>query len=280
MLIIEVPAGSRVVFELSINGQKYEFSTKAFARDKGNLLTDPIKISGKNLSFNTDVNMTINFVYIRKDKSPVVWKGVGVTSIHNENGTFYSVKATSEGFEMNRRGAFRLFVGVNGVCQMGINKKAVEVIVKDVSETGFSFVSKENHQLASGMPVRLVFNDMGQNYGLMGKMVRKVEIDEFKFLYGCELNGPNSNLVKYINEKQRQMLAINSGNSVAKQKEMLENSLREPSPAEKNVDEEYDPSRKSTIKNDGKHPSRKINTVGKTERRDIFKDKAPVGKKK
>lgn len=41
------------------------------------------------------------------------------------------------------------------------------------------------------MPVRLVFNDMEYNISLMGIIVRKVKIDEQKYLYGCRLSVTN-----------------------------------------------------------------------------------------
>jgi hypothetical protein len=77
------------------------------------------------------------------------------------------------------------------------------------------------------MPVRLVFNDFNKNYSLMGIIVRKVIINETKVLYGCQLSVNNSQLEKYINQKQRQMLSMNRDNSAFKNKEMLEKALKE-----------------------------------------------------
>ena len=217
---------------------------------------------------------------IRENKSPIVWKGVGVACVYEKSGSFYKVSASGEGFEINRRGAFRLFVGISGVAQLGINKKAVDVIVKDVSENGFSFVSSEDMDNVINMPVRLVFNDFNKNYSLMGIIVRKVIINEAKILYGCQLSVNNSELEHYINQKQRQMLSMNRDNSAFKNKEMLEKALKEPERTDnKEQPEEDDKNYKSkSIKNDGTYKDRAINRVGKTERRDIFRE-AVSGKK-
>ena len=200
--------------------------------------------------------------------------------MHEKSGSFYKITASGEGFEINRRGAFRLFVGISGVAQLGINRKAVDVIVKDVSENGFSFVSSEDMENVINMPVRLVFNDFNKNYSLMGIIVRKVIINETKVLYGCQLSVSNSQLEQYINQKQRQMLSMNRDNSAFKNKEMLEKALKEPERTDNKEQPEADDKnyKSKSIKNDGTHTDRAINRVGKTERRDIFRD-AMSGKK-
>lgn len=280
MLLQEIPANNKIIIELSINGQKYEFPSKVVSQSTQSILIEPIRINGKVLSFNSSESVAINIVMIRDSKSPMVWKGVGVACVHEKTGSFYKVSASGEGFEVNRRGAFRLFVGISGVAQLGINKKAVDVIVKDVSENGFSFVSSEDMDNVINMPVRLVFNDFNKNYSLMGIIVRKVIINEAKILYGCQLSVNNSELEHYINQKQRQMLSMNRGNSAFKDKEMLEKALKEPGKADKKEQPEEDDKnyKNKSIKNDGTHTDREINHVGKTERRDIFRD-AMSGKK-
>ena len=280
MLLQEMPADNKIIIELSIKGQKFEFPSKVVSQGNNSIFIEPIRINGKVLTFNASESIAINIVMIRENKSPIVWKGVGVACVYEKSGSFYKVSASGEGFEINRRGAFRLFVGISGVAQLGINKKAVDVIVKDVSENGFSFVSSEDMDNVINMPVRLVFNDFNKNYSLMGIIVRKVIINEAKILYGCQLSVNNSELEHYINQKQRQMLSMNRDNSAFKNKEMLEKALKEPERTDnKEQPEEDDKNYKSkSIKNDGTYKDRAINRVGKTERRDIFRE-AVCGKK-
>ena len=280
MLLQEMPSDNKIIIELSIKGQKFEFPSKVVSQGNNSIFIEPIRINGKVLTFNSSESVAINIVMIRENKSPMVWKGVGVACVHEKSGSFYKITASGEGFEINRRGAFRLFVGISGVAQLGINRKAVDVIVKDVSENGFSFVSSEDIENVINMPVRLVFNDFNKNYSLMGIIVRKVIINETKVLYGCQLSVNNSQLEQYINQKQRQMLSMNRDNSAFKNKEMLEKALKEPERTDnKEQPEEDDKNYKSkSIKNDGTYKDRAINRVGKTERRDIFRE-AVSGKK-
>lgn len=280
MLLQEMPADNKIIIELSIKGQKFEFPSKVVSQGNNSIFIEPIRINGKVLTFNSSESVAVNIVMIRENKSPMVWKGVGVACVHEKSGSFYKITASGEGFEINRRGAFRLFVVISGVAQLGINRKAVDVIVKDVSENGFSFVSSEDMENVINMPVRLVFNDFNKNYSLMGIIVRKVIINETKVLYGCQLSVNNSQLEQYINQKQRQMLSMNRDNSAFKNKEMLEKALKEPERTDnKEQPEEDDKNYKSkSIKNDGTYKDRAINRVGKTERRDIFRE-AVSGKK-
>ena len=280
MLLQEMPADNKIIIELSIKGQKFEFPSKVVSQGNNSIFIEPIRINGKVLTFNSSESVAVNIVMIRENKSPMVWKGVGVACVHEKSGSFYKITASGEGFEINRRGAFRLFVGISGVAQLGINRKAVDVIVKDVSENGFSFVSSEDMENVINMPVRLVFNDFNKNYSLMGIIVRKVIINETKVLYGCQLSVNNSQLEQYINQKQRQMLSMNRDNSAFKNKEMLEKALKEPERTDnKEQPEEDDKNYKSkSIKNDRTYKDRAINRVGKTERRDIFRE-AVSGKK-
>ena len=217
----------------------------------------------------------VSVYMIRDSKPPMLWKGVAVNSIREDNGTFYKITANGEGFEVNRRGAFRLFIGISGVAQLGTNRKAVDVIVKDVSESGFSFVGMEDMDNVINMLVRLVFADFNQNYSLMGIIVRKVVIGENKIVYGCRLGVRNANLEQYISQKQRQMLSMNHGNSAFQNKEILEKALKEPGRADRTTQEDEPDDKnykKKQIKNDGTYKERDINKVGKTERRDIFRD--------
>lgn len=276
MLLQEMPEDNKLIIELSMNGQKYEFPSQVIRKTNQNVLIEPVRINGKVLSFNSSSGgVTVSIFMIRDGKPPMLWKGVAVNSVREEDGTFYKITANGEGFEVNRRGAFRLFIGISGVAQLGTNRKAVDVIVKDVSENGFSFVGSEDMDDVINKPVRLVFADFNQNYSLMGIIVRKVVIGESKIVYGCKLGVRNANLEQYISQKQRQMLSMNRGNSAFQNKEMLERALKEPGKADKIKEQEPEDDKNyknKRIKNDGTHKDREINHVGKTERRDIFRD--------
>ena len=270
MRLNEVQAGDNIIIQVNINGQFADFPSIVTKLQGNGILAEAVRVSGKVVGFSGE-NIHLDLCYIRQDKPPIIWKNVKCTTVLSNNRTLYNIVAFAEGYESNRREAFRLFVGASGVAQLGINRKALEVIVKDVSENGFSFVSTEDMENVINMPVRLVFKDMDKSYSLMGLVVRKVVIDEKKILYGCKLSVENPEIVKYINYKQRQQMSINKNNSAYKMKEKLQQSLKEDSVAEKSLAEKS-AANKGRYKDPTGERKRPIDNVEKDERREVFKD--------
>ena len=229
MIIKEVPAEGNLTIEVSLKEIKLEFHSQCVESGVNYIYAQPIRMDGKILSFNSEGHLMVNLIYLREEKNPIVWKGVGITTVQNNGKNVYKIVASGEGFEMNRRESFRLFLGLGAVVQIGSNKKAVNVILKDISENGFSFVEIEDID-AENLPVRLVFNDMKTGISLIGNIVRKVTVGEKKIIYGCTLTSCNIDVARYINEKQRQFLAASrsSRSSGESNKEALKRSLREP----------------------------------------------------
>jgi hypothetical protein len=202
MKIWEIEPRSNIILKITVNGQFIDLPTVAHKQDADGIICEAIRLNGKVISIN-NANISLELMYIRKNLSPVVWKGVVCDSVTLESKLYYKLTSKDEGAEKNRREAFRLFVGKNGVAQVGANKKAVYVTVKDVSETGFAFVGDSSLDSVEGTPVRLVFSDMDDQFSLMGIVVRKVPIDGESSLYGCKISVGNSKLTRYILNKQR-----------------------------------------------------------------------------
>lgn len=228
MLIKDVPKESSLTIEVSIEGRKLEFSSKCIDTGMNYLYAEPIRIDGKRISFETTVTLSVSLVYIREDKNPVLWRGVGISTVHENGKAMYKITSAMEGYEMNRRGAFRLFLGLGGVAQIGVNKKAINVIVKDISETGFAFVGNEDMEV-NKTPIRLVFKDTEETISLMGVVVRKIVVNEKKIIYGCSLNSANIDIVHYINDKQRYYLSTARNAQVTANRDAIRKALNEPS---------------------------------------------------
>lgn len=144
MLIKEVPKDAELTIEVSAAARKLEFKSQCIDTGMNYLYARPIIIDGKRVSFEASVTLSVSLVYIREDKNPVLWRGVGISTVTENGKPMYKITSSVEGYEMNRRQAFRLFLGLGAVAQIGINKKAVNVILKDISENGFSFVGNED----------------------------------------------------------------------------------------------------------------------------------------
>lgn len=270
MKLAELEVGANIILQVQMKAQSLEFPSAVVSVDAKGILAEPVRIDNKVVGFGGD-GFRLSVILIRQDKPPYIWKNVRCTTVLAGGATRYQITASAEGYEMNRRQAFRLFIGVGGIVQIGINHKALEVIVKDVSETGFSFVSAEDLETSVNMPVRLVFMDLNRNYSLMGLLVRKVVLGPNKVLYGCHLSVKNQELCRYINEKQRQQLSINHNNAAYRKRELLQQSLQEGG----NAAAAASGKGKRSADNASK---RKIDDVQKLERREAFKEKH-AGKK-
>lgn len=206
MTFTEAQAGDNLIIQIVFGKQNIDLPSKIVSVRKENLIVDIIYLNKKMLNLENE-HIRMNLMLIREGKVPIVWKNVTCKIIKENEQAFYQITAHSEGYENNRREAFRLFLGNDGVAQVGINKKALEVIVRDVSENGFSFLTSIDVKMAVGEPVRLVFVDLDITFSLMGIVVRKVNVNEKEVLYGCKLSVRNNKLLKYINSKQRQEIS-------------------------------------------------------------------------
>lgn len=289
MKIWEIEPESNIILKITINGQYIDLPTIARKQDSDGIICDAIRLNGKVVSISSP-NISVELMYIRKNKSPVVWKGVACDNITLESKIFYKIRSKDEGAEKNRREAFRLFLGCQGVAQVGTNKKAINVTVKDVSETGFSFITNQDMESVEGTPVRLVFYDMENQFSLMGLVVRKVSIDEESYIYGCKLSVHNSKLSHYIVDRQRNDISKSKEDAggVIKGAGILKSAEQQQQPQEKKkskdasgIDPELYNELKKHYKTKGSSTSiheRAIDSVEKDERREVFK-KSSVGKR-
>ena len=193
MKLWEIEPKSNIILKVTINGQYIDLPTVCYSQESDGIVCEAIRVEGKAVSLDS-IGISIEIMFIRPEKSPVLWRGVVCDAIYIDSKMFYKLKCKEEGIEKNRREAFRVYIGVTGVAQLGLNRKAIDVIVKDVSENGFSFISVDDIQDVLSLPVRLVYTDLDINFSLMGIVVRNVKIDEKKFLYGCKLSVENSRL--------------------------------------------------------------------------------------
>ena len=209
MLLSQLVQNSNLILEININNKHLEFESVVFAKIGDYILIEPVRVNGKVVNFEIG-NVLIDLLLIRSDKKPIIWKRVLLKNTIYKSKTYYKVVPTGDGFEINRRNAFRLYFEVKGVVQVGTNSVPMDIIVKDVSENGFSFVSKVNIEKPLKSIVRLVLVDLNKTLNLNGVLVRKEKINQLKYFYGCELNTQNRFLSQYINEKKREMLSRQS----------------------------------------------------------------------
>ena len=194
----EIEAGSRIVLSLSNGSRSMEIGATLTRHLKDNIALITLDTnSGQILKFN---NVTTNVIYTNADGIPYIW--LKVTIVYYQGQYLLQVKPDG-GRRHNRRNCYR--VGVSHYAKFRILGRAdVEVMVRDVSLTGFSITDRKKElQLTQGTRGLLFFEDIGRELELEGNLIRIEETDEY-IVYGFVITKSCRDLSAYVNEKQRQ----------------------------------------------------------------------------
>ena len=205
MLLSELEQGAKVLLLLTIDGKHFEFET--IVQD---VLFEPIRKDQKILNVQSD-QVDVDIMYMREDDKPILWKGAKMDCIRHKHKIYYASEAANEGREYNRRGAYRLYIGEEIHARIGHSGREKIVHLKDLSNTGFAFIYKEELKDADGAFVYMTYMAQYEKkvteIALFGKIVRTMPLDDGRFLYGCALMKKNEMIGHYINQKQMEQLA-------------------------------------------------------------------------
>ncbi len=194
----EIEAGSRLLLNLSSGNKSMEMGATIVRHLKDNIaLISLDNSSGQVLKFD---NIIINVVYTNNEGIPYIW--LNSTVVYYQGQYLLQVKADG-GRRHNRRNSFR--VGVSHYAKLRRpGHGEVEVVVRDVSLTGFSITDrKKDLNMASGTHAILRYEDIGHQLDLEGNVVRIEETDEY-IIYGFVITKSCKDLSSYVNLKQRQ----------------------------------------------------------------------------
>lgn len=194
----EIEIGSRLLLNLSSGNKSMEMGATIVRHLKDNIaLISLDNSSGQILKFD---NININVVYTNNEGIPYIW--VNSTIVYYQGQYLLQVKADG-GRRHNRRNSFR--VGVSHYAKLRRpGHGEVEVVVRDISLTGFSITDrKKDLNMAQGTHVLLRYEDIGHELELEGNVVRIEETEDY-IIYGFVLTKSSRDLSSYVNMKQRQ----------------------------------------------------------------------------
>ena len=160
------------------------------------------------ISLLCDANKKFSFENIRTDLEfcpegdvPIIWYSTKV--VHYKE-TTYAVQVFSEGAKHNRRGSFRVGVSSPAKVKNPTPGCPREVMIKDVSLTGFAVSDRKRElSLSIGDSLSVFWEDFGHMLDLAGHVVRIEEHDDV-IIYGFEICNVCKDLPSYISKKQRQ----------------------------------------------------------------------------
>lgn len=205
MNIVDIKPDSEITVTVRKDSASIEFRTKAVEPFANTILVDEILDDNeKPISFKSD-GIYIEVMSLNHKQQPIIWKNVMIRHINVGGKDYHRIAQTTEGRATNRRNAYRLPVNKSAVAQLGLNTKGINIIIKDMSTNGFSFISKEDIEIIPPITVRITVTFDNKAINLSGIAIRKQKIANRKdFIYACKTNKFNKELDKFIMEQQRE----------------------------------------------------------------------------
>lgn len=208
MKLYEIEQGEQIQLMARLERTSVEYDIKVAFCTKGILCAEPVYIDGEILNFTGD-QVRISIVYSGEGDKPIVWEGCGIQTIQTKQGKYYAIISQKDGKPWNRRQNFRQYIGLPGLLTIDSSREKMEVIVKDVSVGGVSFVGNTKMEGTDIGSFHLQFDDRTNkmNVQLAGHVVREEEVEEGKKVFGCIATRSNVDLGSYIAMKQKQEIA-------------------------------------------------------------------------
>lgn len=209
MLLQEVDVGSRVTILVGIGSQILTFDTTVEEPAVDGILTEPVYRDEKLVGFRTKGLVIRIQVTNASDQKVYEFANVDILNVKTpDEEIHHKMVCKLPGKQINRRTAVRVWLGLEGVAMIGTNRVAYEVIVKDISVSGISFVFHKDMNVEPGTMAHITFHDTEKRmkFSLSAIIVRTAQLDDNKVLYGCRLNQESPAIAKYVNDKQREKL--------------------------------------------------------------------------
>lgn len=168
------------------------------------LYVTPFEHNGVILNFNSGA-VAISMIAYQEEKTPFLWKIVHINRETVDGVNYHVITSEVSGVKINRRENFRVFVGIDGKATILGKEVPFDVMIKDVSESGFAILVDITSQVKinKNEAVMIDFYDktIDERFNLTGRVVR-AEVTERYVLYGCRLLKDTGIMRKYIANKQ------------------------------------------------------------------------------
>ncbi len=202
MTIQDLEEERSVTLVVTVGLKSKDLSTTIAEVHSNYILLQPILLEGRTVGFGN--SCIIDLLYLQ-EKTVFAWHSVALPLVKTKIGTYYKVELEGEAKPYNRRGSFRVYVGETMAITVfqSSGPQSYNVLVRDISESGFGFVSKEEYD--TGRTIRLTIPLTDRKTLVLSANIVRRESNEDKgtFSYGCKFVEPNSYLSSYLMTKQR-----------------------------------------------------------------------------
>ncbi|PXV93632.1 PilZ domain-containing protein [Lachnotalea glycerini] len=212
MKLVDLAENTKLQIEVSFKGSKLFYETQVKLTAHEGVFIAPIRQDDKMIDFNAG-NLMINVTADIDGTQPILWRECTIKAVKYKKEVFHMITSKRGGLQVNRRGRFRIDMGYTGTARVGFNKGTLNVVVHDISGSGFSFTTEKNlEDLNEEVHIVFIDTDNDTRFNLIGKLVRKQEWNNNRFLYGCKFQNINKMVEYYIAKKQREIISLNSIN--------------------------------------------------------------------
>lgn len=204
MHIDSIIKGGLMEVEVRCNGKNVNFKSEVAHIVDNSILIAPIKVNEQTIGFSDQCH--VNFLYVYDGKL-YLWESASIKLVRYDGAIYHKIDIFGEGKPFNRRDAYRMYVGEDMPVYVNTasGPTAISVLVKDISETGVGFITKDDIDI--DRTIRLKLKDNNSILNLSGVIVRKEYLDNIgSFLYGCRFTEKNDKLSRYIAKKQGEAL--------------------------------------------------------------------------
>ncbi len=204
MQIDEITKGNSIELEVKYSGHTMSFRSNVLAVRNNSILIAPIKVNDQTIGFSEKCRL--NFLYKTEGKV-FIWTNVNVKLVKYEGEICHKIDLFAEGKPYNRRDSYRMYIGEDMPLYVNTasGPTALTVLVKDISETGVAFITKDEIDIDRTIKLRL--KDNVTLISLSGVIVRREFLQNLNaYLYGCRFNEKNDKLGRYIAKRQGEQL--------------------------------------------------------------------------
>ncbi|MBQ3027498.1 MAG: PilZ domain-containing protein [Lachnospiraceae bacterium] len=203
MTILDLDEQHPVTLVVTVGLKSKDLATTVAEVHSEYVLLHPILVEGRTVGFGD--SCTIDFLYLQ-DQVVYAWHSVSLPLVKIKGNTYYRVELNGEAKPYNRRGSFRVYVGETMAITVfqSSGPQNFNVLVRDISESGFGFVSKEEYEVSRTIRLAIPLTDR-KTLVLSATIVRRDYHEEKgTYNYGCKFVEPNSYLSSYLMAKQRE----------------------------------------------------------------------------
>ncbi len=209
MRLIELKEGTAVQIVVGVAQHKLEFYTTVTQVFDTCIYVEPIMQDDKLVGFSNKGLIIDLIVTDSESERAFLFSGVKIRGIKTERQEiFHEISTLDEAKPINRRGACRVWLGEEGMATYGLGKPSFPVTVKDISVSGIAFICSKDVSIPDGSIVHVNFVDepTGTTFSLAAIIVRSMDMENSRIMYGCKLNQESNAIAKFVNEKQRDKL--------------------------------------------------------------------------